>query len=88
MLRTRENLVLLILFSLCVLLFFIRSYLTDLIYTETFSYLQAQQEIQKLSTINNQMKLDVLRITSYTYIAHQAAKMGLTMPANPIYLRE
>lgn len=72
----RETAILSFFLTLCLFLYAILSYLSNTIYTQTFGYLQAQQQIQQLSIKNNQLYLRLLEYESYTKIASVAASEG------------
>jgi len=86
MMLSRENLVLALLIIICILFYFINSYLSDSLYSQTPQYLQNKQEIQQLIIENNALQMELLQKESFIRIATESAKMGLTMPESPIYL--
>lgn len=87
MLFNKEAAILSLLLTLCVLLWFIRSYLANTIYEETPMYLQNEQKISSIKEDNMRLIDDILYSRSYNHIASEAQKMGLTVPANPIFLQ-
>lgn len=72
----RENLVLVLLLTICVLLWFLQTFLQDVLYTKTPDYLQTQQQIKNVLIKNDYLKLQLLEDESYTKIANEAANKG------------
>lgn len=83
----RENLVITLLAIISILLWLGVQIVSITIYTETPQYLLDEQQIQLLHDRNLSLEDELLHYESYIFIASQSAKMGLTLPVNPILLK-
>lgn len=72
----RETAILSFLLTLCIFLYAIRSYETDIIYTQTPGYLQTEQKIASFHDDNMRLNDQILSLESYNYIASRAASEG------------
>jgi len=74
--ETREKIVISILISLTILLWFINQWLTNQLYYETPQYVNIRQWTHYLLIINNGLRMQLLSDESYTKIASGAAREG------------
>ena len=74
--QEREQFVLSILITLVISLWFLKTYLSVLTYTQTPKYLQDEQRIHNLYIQNMNLKEQLLYSESYTKIASVAASRG------------
>jgi len=84
--ETREKIVISILISLTILLWFINQWLTNQLYYGTPQYVKNQALSKKYEQSNNLLKLELLHLESYNYIEQVATKEGF-VPATFIYLQ-
>lgn len=80
----REVAIIILLIGIAVVLWFYLQFLTVNLNVNVYQYENAITQSEQLSRQNQALNLQVLHLESFMYIASEAAKMGLTMPANPI----
>lgn len=81
----REKIILSILIGIVLMLWSIQQYLANQLYYETPEYVKNQEMSNKYEQSNNELRLNVLTLTSFTWITQQAQKQGY-VPATFIYL--
>lgn len=79
----RETAMLSLLLTVCIVLFFLKEEIQTSSYSEEPDYQHDLLQIKILHDQNLELEDNLLSLESYTYIASQAARKGLTLTGSP-----
>lgn len=72
----KEKIVVIILLSIAILLWFINQWLIDQVYIEEVQNVKIQQELLSIKRTNNLLKIELLHVESYQYLYQKAKSQG------------